>query len=70
VSFDLACMLCGAAGGRQLFLTILAIFAFMFFGSLALLVGQILHGDWADVASRERPLEAEREAARMEGGRG
>jgi len=62
----ISCMLCGAAGSRELFLSILAIFLFMFAGSVILLVQSILGGAFGDVASRGRPLEAEAEAARSE----
>ena len=63
MSFEpLACMLCGAAGGRELFLAILTVFLLMFAGSVAMLASQVAGGDWADVASRNRPLEAEEEA--------
>jgi hypothetical protein len=48
-----ACMFCGAAGARELFLSILVIFLCMF---------AVLNGDWRDTDTRNRPLEAEREA--------
>ncbi len=58
----LGCMLCGAAGSRELFLGILTIFLCMLGGSLVLLVASILNGDFGQTDTRNRPLEAEREA--------
>ena len=61
---QLSCMLCGAAGSRELFLTILTIFLAMFSGTFLMLLVSILRGDWRDTGARNRPLEAEREALR------
>lgn len=69
-SIPLSCMLCGAAGSRELFLSILTIFLCMLGGSLVLLVAQVMNGDFADTKTRNRPLEAEREALAEEGRRG
>ena len=63
---NLACMLCGAAGTKELALAIAAVFGFMFFGSIVSLLAQILGGDFRDVATRSRPLEAEAEALAAE----
>ena len=66
----LSCMLCGAAGSRELFLSILTIFLCMLGGSLVMLIAQIASGDWSDTKTRNRPLEAEREALLEEAKRG
>jgi hypothetical protein len=58
----LACMLCGAAGSRELFLSILVIFLCMLGGTLLMLVATIVNGDFKNTHNRERPLEAEEEA--------
>ena len=65
-----ACMLCGAAGSRELFLSILTIFLCMLGGSLILLLTQIACGEWSNTSVRNRPLEAEREALLEENRRG
>ncbi|MEZ0227812.1 MAG: hypothetical protein ACAI25_04250 [Planctomycetota bacterium] len=70
MSVTLACMLCGAAGSRELFLSVLTIFLCMLGGSLVMLVAQIVNGDFADTKTRNRPLEAEREALAEELPRG
>ncbi len=61
---NLACMLCGAAGGRELFLTILTIWICMFAGTIVMLVSSIVGGDFKETHVRARPLEAEAEALR------
>ncbi len=58
----LSCMLCGAAGSRELFLSVLTIFLCMLAGSAVMLFAQIANGDFKETATRNRPLEAEREA--------
>ena len=70
MSPSLSCMLCGAAGSRELFLSILTIFLCMLAGSLVLMVTQIACGEWKNTAVRNRPLEAEREALLEESPRG
>lgn len=48
---SLACMLCGAAGGRELFLSILALFALTFVGTAILLVASFLNGDFREAGA-------------------
>lgn len=69
MSPSLACMLCGAAGSRELFLSILTIFLLMFAGTAIMLLASVLNGDWSDRDAKNRPLEAEREALREEAAR-
>lgn len=67
---NLACMLCGAAGGRELFLTILTIWVAMFAGMILMLVSSIAGGDFKAIEARSRPIEAEAEALAEEARRG
>jgi hypothetical protein len=62
-------MLCGAAGGRELFLTILTIWVLMFAGTIIFLVSSIVGGDFRETHVRARPIEAEEEALAEEAGR-
>ena len=55
----LACMLCGAAGGKALALAIFAVFGLMFVGTFFALLGTVLNGDFRETDTRMRPLEAE-----------
>ena len=58
----LACPLCGAGSGLELFALILGVFVLMLLGTVLLFLASWWRGDWGDARSRFDALRAEEDA--------